>query len=193
MRAHGSPAAPTSPLAATTVTSWASSSSSAAFSSSSWARSTQCSPPICPAGLREMMPPSEAPSRRAATDAATAFDQEDGERCARCYRVDDFGVQDLLPKGEPGVRGVGDGAHHLEARRRQVEQAVEGGEVLAQIGHSWWGELRLGQLGQHYGLAPAVDAARKERLDAVGDLELRRCVAGGHRRAVGGPARGLCL
>ena len=46
MRAHGSPAAPVSPVAATTVTWWSASARSAAFSWVSWASSTQCSPPI---------------------------------------------------------------------------------------------------------------------------------------------------
>ena len=59
-----------------------------------------------------MMPPSEAPSRNAATDAATAlsdvvqrgsFDQKDGERGVRCIRVNYLGVQNLLPEGEPGA------------------------------------------------------------------------------------------
>ena len=65
------------------------------------------------------------------------FDQDDGERGARRHRVDHLGVQDLLPEGEPGVSRVGEGAHHLKARRRHVEQAVEGGEVLAQVSYQW--------------------------------------------------------
>jgi hypothetical protein len=73
MRAQGSPAAPESPVAATTVTWWSASARSAAFNWLTWAWSTQCSPPIWPAGLREMTPPSEAPARRAATEAATAW------------------------------------------------------------------------------------------------------------------------
>ena len=73
MRAHGSPAAPVSPEAATTVTWWSASACRAAFSRLSWVWSTQCSPPIWPAGLREMTPPSETPRRKAATEAATAW------------------------------------------------------------------------------------------------------------------------
>ena len=61
------------------------------------------------------------------------FDQEDGERGTRRDRVDYLGVQDLLSEGEPGVRRVGEGAYHLEARRRQVEQAVEGSKVQPQV------------------------------------------------------------
>src|SRR5487761_1119914 len=61
------------------------------------------------------------------------FDQDDGERGARRDRVDYLGVKDLLPEGEPGVRGVGEGAHHLQARRRQVEEAVEGSKVPSKV------------------------------------------------------------
>jgi hypothetical protein len=64
-------------------------------------------------------------------------------------------------------------------RRRQVEEMIEDGEVLAEVRDVRWRELRLGELGQHHRFAAAVDSALEERLDAVGDLELVRRVAGG--------------
>ena len=92
--------------------------------------------------------------------------------------MDHFGVQDLLPEGEPGVRRAGESAHHLQARRRQAEQAVVGGKVLAQVSNLGRVQLRFGEFRQHHGLAAAVDPAPEERLDAVGDLELLRRIAG---------------
>ena len=145
-----------------------------------------------------MTPPSETPTpqggdrgRHSLVGAVERcpFDQEDGERGARSDRVDHLGVQDLLPVRQPRLLRPGEGAHEPQARRGQVEQTVEGGEVLAQVGDLWRGELRLGQLGQHHRLAPAVDPALEERLDAVGDLELLRRVARVHRNAVDGPGR----
>ena len=49
-----------------------------------------------------------------------------------------LGVQDLLPVRQPRVRWPGEGAHEPQARRREVEQVVEGGEVLAQVADLWW-------------------------------------------------------
>ena len=98
--------------------------------------------------------------------------------------MDHLGVQDLLPEGEPGVRRAGEGAHHLEARRRQAVQAVVGGKVLAQVGNLGRVQLRFGELRQHHGLTAAVDPALEERLDAVCDLELPRCITGRDRGAV---------
>ena len=92
--------------------------------------------------------------------------------------MDHLGVQDLLPEGEPGVRRAGESAHHLKARRRQVEQAVEGSEVLAQVSNQGRVQLRFGEFRQHHGLAAAVDPALEERLDAVGDLKLLRRITG---------------
>ena len=187
MRAHGSPAAPVSPEAATTVTWWSASAWSAAFSRVSWALSTQCSPPIWPAraegddaALRGAQPQGGDRGRDRLPGAVQggSLDQDDGERGAGSDRVDHFGVQNLLPKGEPGVHRAGEGAHHLQARRRQVVQAVVGGEVLAQVGNHGRVRLRLGEFRQHHGLAAAVDPAPEERLDAVGGLELLRRVTG---------------
>src|SRR5260370_725916 len=62
-----------SPEAATTVTCWLAAAWSAAFTLLAWARLTQCSPPICPAALVDMTPPSVLPSRREPTAAAPAF------------------------------------------------------------------------------------------------------------------------
>jgi hypothetical protein len=73
--------------------------------------------------------------------------------------VDDLGVKDLLPVGEPRARWVGEGADHLKARCREVEQVVEGGEVLAQASYQGRVQLRFGKFGQHHCLAPAVDPA----------------------------------
>ena len=106
------------------------------------------------------------------------LDQDDGERGAGSDRVDHFGVQDLLAEGEPGVHRAGEGTHHLEPRRRQVVQAVVGGEVLAQVSNHGRVRLRFGEFRQHHGLAAAVDPAPEERLDAVGDLELLRRITG---------------
>ena len=52
-------------------------------------------------------------------------------------RVDYFGVQDLLSEGEPGVRRTREGAHHLEDRGRQVEQAVKGSKIGSQVSYQW--------------------------------------------------------
>jgi hypothetical protein len=70
---HGSPAAPVSPAAATTVTWRSAAACSAEFRRPTSARVAQCSPPVWPAPLIEMTPPCDKPSRSAATDAATAL------------------------------------------------------------------------------------------------------------------------
>ena len=62
-----------SPAAATTVAWRLAAVWSAAFTPLTWARLTQCSPPICAAALIEMTPPSVLPSRSEATAAETAF------------------------------------------------------------------------------------------------------------------------
>ena len=99
--------------------------------------------------------------------------------------MDYFGVQDLFAEGEPGVGCAGEGAYYLQVRGGQVEQVVVGGEVLAEVGDLGRVELGFGEFGEDDGFAAAVDAAAEERLDAVGGLELLRCVAGGDGFAVG--------
>ncbi len=71
-----------------------------------------------------------------------------------------------------------------------MEQVVETRHVLAQVSDQGRVQLRFGQLGQHHGLATAVDPALQERLDAVGNLELLGRVASGRKAAVGGPDPG---
>jgi hypothetical protein len=139
-------------------------------------------------GPNRLLVPAKAAGRTVGAIERRPFDQDDGEPGARSDRVDHLGVQDLLPVGQPRVLQPGEGAHNPKARRRQMEQMVEGGKIPAQVSNLRRGELRLGQLGQHDGLATAVDPTLKKRLDAVGDLELLRRVAG-HRNADGVPAR----
>ena len=62
-----------SPEAATTVTWRLAAAWSAAFTLLTCARLTQCSPPICPAALIDMTPPSVLPRRSEATAAETAL------------------------------------------------------------------------------------------------------------------------
>jgi hypothetical protein len=64
------------------------------------------------------------------------------KRLATLATLRDYTTQNLqtvapggLPVGEPRVRWVGEGADHLKARCRQVEQVVEGGELLAQVSY----------------------------------------------------------
>ena len=188
--------APMSPEAATTVTWRLAAAWSAAFTLLAWARLTQCSPPICPAALIDMTPPSVLPRRSEPTAAETAFvgavqgrrrKQEDDQGGTGGERVHHLDVQHLLAESQPGGTGPGERGEDPHPRGRQVEQAVEGRHVLAHVGDVGRVQPRFGEFGQHHGLAAAVDPAVEERLDAVGHLELLRRVAGGDRVAVGGP------
>ena len=70
-------------------------------------------------------------------------------------------------------QGEAEGASVVTERNwaEEVEQLVELNEVLADVADRDR-ELRFGELGQHYGLAPPLHSAGQQGGDAVGDLEL---------------------
>ena len=168
MSAHGSPAAPESPVAATTVT-WCVGVGAERVVQLFQLRvrnavlptDLACGAERDDAALRGAHPQGSDRGRDRLVGAVqrVSLDQEDGERGAGSDRVDQLRVQDLLSIRQPWRLWPSEGTREPQVRRRQVEETIEDGEVLAQVGDVRWRELRLGQLGQHDGFAAAVDSA----------------------------------
>ena len=104
--------------------------------------------------------------------------------------VHHLGIQHLFSIGQPGRCRRRKRADDPDSSCGQVEQLVELREISADVAGRKR-ELRLGQLGQHDGLAAAVGSVFEQRRDAVRRLELTRRVTRGEGIAVTGRRHGL--